>query len=156
MRRETVACTRPRSHPQEAAGRSLPARLEDGSTRLLPTFGPRQPPPFVQAVRMGREEEQNLVGRRNRGLREDSGACRASNERRRRKSLLSCLRSRVRPVLPWLQPEAIPCERFQPRTHSSTVQGRFRKDSDNRSGRPVEQNANPPKQTTPRKTITRC
>jgi len=50
----------------EAIRKKLPdvlsARLEDGSTRLLPTFGPRQPPPFVQAVRMEGKKSKTSWG----------------------------------------------------------------------------------------------
>lgn len=38
--------------------------LEMGRARLLPAFGPRQPPPSLQALRLGREEKQNLMGQR--------------------------------------------------------------------------------------------
>jgi hypothetical protein len=38
-----------------------PGPIGDGSPRLFPALGPRQSPPSVQALRMGREEEQNLV-----------------------------------------------------------------------------------------------
>jgi len=62
-RRETVASPHPRSHPQEATGCSLPARLGDGRPRLLPALGPRQPPPSLQALRVGGKEEQNIMGR---------------------------------------------------------------------------------------------
>jgi len=72
-RREAVASTHPRSHPQEAARCSQSARLGDGRPRLLPTVGPRQPPPCLQAVRLGRVEEQNLMGRSDGGVREDCG-----------------------------------------------------------------------------------
>src|SRR5436190_23148049 len=55
--REAVASPRPRSHPQETAGRALAARLGDGGVRLLPTLRTRQPPPTLQALRVGGEEE---------------------------------------------------------------------------------------------------
>ncbi len=73
--RETVASPHPRSHPQEAAGCSAPARLGNGRPRLLPTSGTRQPPPSVQGVRVGREENQSILGCPKRGLREDRGGC---------------------------------------------------------------------------------
>src|SRR5260370_17102109 len=107
-RREAVASARARSHPQEAAGCSVPARLGDGSPRLLPAFGPRQSPPSIQALRLGREEEQDLLGHGNRGLREDCGGCRASDENRRHPSFSRRLRSCLRPVLSRLQPPPIP------------------------------------------------
>ncbi len=37
----------------------------------------------LQALRLGREEEQNLMGRSSCGLRENRGGCRASHENRR-------------------------------------------------------------------------
>src|SRR5260370_14016980 len=58
--RETVASPHPRSHPQEAAGCSAPARLGNGRPRLLPTSGTRQPPPSVQGVRLGREDNHSI------------------------------------------------------------------------------------------------
>src|SRR5258708_34827965 len=79
-RREAVASPRPRSHPQEATGRTLPARLGNGRPRLLPAFGPRQSPPSFQALLMGGEEEQTLRGGSDLGLREDYSGSRASHE----------------------------------------------------------------------------
>src|SRR5438128_6433247 len=69
-RRKTNTGPYPRRDSQEIAGDSLAARLGDGGPRLLPPFGSRQPPPCLQAVRLGREEEQNLMGWSRRGLRE--------------------------------------------------------------------------------------
>ncbi len=71
---------------------------------------------------MGREEEQNLMGRSDRRLREDCGDCSASHDRLRPSSLPRGLRSCFRPVLPRLQPEAIPCEGLKPRADRDAVQ----------------------------------
>lgn len=87
---------------------------------------------------MGREEEQNLLGRSDRGIREDRGGCRAGNENYWPESFPCRLRSRFRPVLPRLQPKATAWEELEPRPHSSAVQNRDCKDSRNRSRGIVE------------------
>ncbi len=71
---------------------------------------------------MGGEEEQNLMGRRNRGLREDRGVRRTSHESGRPQPFPRNLRSSLRPVLPWLQPDGIAWEKLKPRTHRCTLQ----------------------------------
>lgn|ERR1700722_4965885 len=87
---------------------------------------------------MGREEEQNLMGCSDRGLREDCGGRCTSHDRRTHPSFFSCLRSRVRPVLPRLRPETNAREGLQPRTRRSAVQDRHRKDSREYPSRVVE------------------
>src|SRR5262249_3620127 len=62
-RGKTNAVPYPRRHPQETSRESLSARLGDGGPRLFPAFGPRQPPSCLQALRLGREEKQDLMGR---------------------------------------------------------------------------------------------
>jgi len=92
----------------------LPYKVVAGPGGLEPpTQGLGQPstsgawPRQLYALRMGREEEQDLMGRSDGGLREDRGICRASNENVRPQPLPRCLRSRFRPVLPRLQSEAV-------------------------------------------------
>jgi hypothetical protein len=41
----------------------------------FPALGPWESPPSLQALRIGREKEQSIIGSTDRGLREDCGGC---------------------------------------------------------------------------------
>ena len=125
--RKANALSYPECDSQETSTDPVTSRPRNGSARLFRAAWPRQSPPPVPGVRVGREKDQGRVGRQHRGLQNHRGKGRRRNEHAGGPALPHRVRTRIRPVLPRIQPSAGTWDGLKPRPYRCTLQNRHSK-----------------------------
>src|SRR5208282_1757639 len=109
---------------QETSTDPFTSRPRNGSARLFRAAWPRQSPPPLPGIRVGREKDQGRMGRQHRGLQNHRRKGRRRNEHPGGPAVPHRVRTRIRPVLPRIQPSAGTWEGLKPRPHRRTLQDR--------------------------------